>query len=140
MGADVALVVFHKDRTIAEQALLAAFKALDGLEDVLSLYRPHSQICRLNGDVFLNHPHPDLVQVLQSAINWSRLTDGAFDPAVQPLWKLHAQDGVPDPDRLQAARQLVDWRTVAVDARRVRVGPTLDKSFASFVVFGRCLW
>ena len=41
LGTDVSLVAYHEDRAIAEQALSAAFKALDDIEDVLSLYRPH---------------------------------------------------------------------------------------------------
>jgi len=120
LGTDVSLVVYHEDRTTAEQALSAAFKALNDIEDVLSLYRPQSQICRLNREGVLNQPHPDLVQVMRSAITWSRLTDGAFDPTVQPLWKLYAQGEVSD--RLQAARQLIDWRKVEVDDHRVRLG------------------
>ena len=124
LGTDVSLVVYHEDRDTAEQALSAAFKALNDIEDVLSLYRPQSQICRLNRDGVLNQPDPDLVRVLCSAITWSRLTDGAFDPTVQPLRKLYAQGEVPEADRLQAARQLVDWRKVeVVDDHRVRLGP-----------------
>jgi thiamine biosynthesis lipoprotein len=123
LGADVSLVVYHENRAIAERALSAAFKALNDIENVLSLHRPQSQICCLNRDGVLDQPHPDLVQVMRSTIAWSRLTDGAFDPTVQPLWKHYAQGGVPDPDRLQATRQLVDWRKVEVDAHLVRLGP-----------------
>ena len=123
LGTDVSLVVYHEDGAIAERAMSTAFKALDDIENVLSLYRPQSQICRLNCDGVLNQPHPDLVQVLRTAIIWSRLTDGAFDPTVQPLWELYAQGGVPDADRLQAARQLVDWGKAEVDDHRVRLGP-----------------
>lgn len=122
LGAEVSLVVYHEDPAVAERALSAAFDALNAVENVLSLYRPQSEICRLNRDGVLPHSHPDLVQVLRSAITWSRLTNGAFDPTVQPLWKLYAQGEVPDPDRLQAARQLVDWRKVEVDDHGVRLG------------------
>ena len=121
LGADVSLVVYHEDRAIAQRALSAAFKALDDIENVLSLYRSQSQICCLNRDSVLAQPHQYLVQVMRSALAWSRLTAGAFDPTVQPLWKLYAQGGVPDPARLQATRQLVDWRKVEVDAHFVRL-------------------
>ena len=123
LGAGVSLVVYHESSATAERAASAAFKALNEIEDVLSLYRPQSQICLLNRDGVLDQPHPDLVYVLRSAITWSRLTDGAFDPTVQPLWKLYGQGGVPAPDRLQASRQFVDWRKVEVDHHRVRLGP-----------------
>lgn len=122
LGADAKLVVYHESRDTAEQALSAAFQTLDDLEEVLSLYRPQSQICRLNRNGVLDRPHPDLVQVLCRAIRWSRLTDGAFDPTVQPLWKLYARGGVPDSDRLETARRFVDWRKVQVDDRCLRLG------------------
>ena len=123
LGADASLIVYHESHAAAERAVSAAFNALNDLEGVLSLYRPQSQICRLNRAGVLEQPHADLVQILRRAINWSRLTDGAFDPTVQPLWNLHAQGGVPDAGRLQAARRLVDWRKVEINDHRVRLGP-----------------
>ena len=90
LGTEVSLVVYHRDRDLAERALTAAFKALDDLENVLSLYRPNSHLCRLNHDSVLERPHPDLGKVLRSAVDWSRLTNGAFDPTVQPLWSVYA--------------------------------------------------
>lgn len=122
LGGAVSLVAFHESTVVAERAVDAAFKVLDELENVLSLYRPQSQICRLNREGVLVDPHPDLVNVLRGASRWSRLSGGAFDPTVQPLWKLHAQGGIVDPDRLQAARQLVDWQKVEVGTDLIRLG------------------
>jgi thiamine biosynthesis lipoprotein len=122
LGTEVSLVVYHPDRDVAERALTAAFKALDDLENVLSLYRPDSQLSRLDHDGVLERPHPDLVKVLRSAVDWSRLTDGAFDPTVQPLWNLYSRGGLPDSERLQAVRRFVDWKQVEVDAHCIRLG------------------
>ncbi len=123
LGADVSLIVYHENRSIAEHAVSSAFEALNEVENVFSLYRPQSQLSCLNRAGVLAQPHQDLVKLLRSALAWSRRTDGAFDPTVQPLWKLHSHGGVPDPDRLQVARQLVDWRKVEVDADLLRLGP-----------------
>jgi thiamine biosynthesis lipoprotein ApbE len=49
-GAEASLVAYHEDRDTAERAVAAAFRALDEIEDLLSLYRPHSALCRLNRD------------------------------------------------------------------------------------------
>lgn len=122
LGAEVSLVVYHADREVAERALTASFKALDDLENVLSLYRPHSQLCRLNHDGVLERPHPDLTNVLRSALDWSRLTDGAFDPTVQPLWNLYAKGGAVDSGQLQDVRRFVDWKQVEVNAQCIRLG------------------
>src|SRR5262249_51459643 len=99
------------------------FKALDELEDVLSLYRPQSQICRLNREGILKQPHPDILTVVRSALDWSRLTDGAFDPTVQPLWPLYASGKPPSSAELKIARRLVNWRQVHLDATQIRLAP-----------------
>jgi len=122
LGAEVSLVAYHPERDVAELALTASFTALDDLEDVLSLYRPDSQLCRLNRDGVLERPHPDLVTVLRRAVDWSRLTHGAFDPTVQPLWSLYANGELPDSERLQALRRFVDWTQVEVGAHGIRLG------------------
>jgi thiamine biosynthesis lipoprotein len=90
LGAEVSVLAYHKEQSVAERAVAAAFGALEEIENVLRLYRPASQICRLNREGVLHNPHKDLVTVLRSALEWSRLTGGAFDPTVQPLWNLHA--------------------------------------------------
>ena len=110
LGSKVSLTAFHEDAATARRAADASFEALDRIEDVLSLYRPGSQIRRLNDDGFLDRPHADLVTVLRAALDWSRRTDGAFDPTVQPLWTSNDL-------------RLVDWRKVEVDERRIRLGP-----------------
>ena len=56
----------------------------------MSLYRPHSQLCRLNRERVLEQPHPHLVTVLRKAAKISERTAGAFDVTVQPLWELYA--------------------------------------------------
>lgn len=123
LGAEVSLVVYHEDRTTADRGAIAAFKALDDLENVLSLYRPHSQICRLNREGSLDQAHPDLVSLLQRALEWSSLTAGAFDPTVQPLWILHQRGQPVRASELDSVRRLVDWRQVHLDGKRIRLGP-----------------
>jgi len=123
LGSAVSLTAYHKDRAVAQSAVAAAFETLDRLEDVLSLYRPHSEICRLNQTGSLDDPHPDMVNVLGSALTWSRLTGGAFDPTVQPLWRLYASGQDPDQTELASACRLIDWRKVKISSSVVRLGP-----------------
>ncbi|HUR46460.1 MAG TPA: FAD:protein FMN transferase [Candidatus Saccharimonadales bacterium] len=123
LGSEISLIAYHEDEARARRAVAAAFKALDEIEDVLSLYRPDSQLCRLNRERIIRQPHPDLVAVLRNAVEWARLTDGAFDPTVQPLWKLQASGNPFDVAGLEAARSLVDWTRVHVSAEKIRLGP-----------------
>jgi thiamine biosynthesis lipoprotein len=97
----------------AERALDAAFAELETVEQVMSLYRPESQICRLNRTGELRDPHPYLLQVLRHAEATSRRTAGAFDITVQPLWELYSttqkQGRLPSDDELAAARAKIGW-------------------------------
>jgi thiamine biosynthesis lipoprotein len=112
------LVVLHQDRAIANRAMDAALIELKRVEAVLSLYRPDSELCRLNRDGTLTHPHPYLFEVLSKAQELSGLSAGAFDVTVQPLWELYTTakraGRVPEPDELETARRKVNWRKLTV--------------------------
>lgn len=126
LGAGISLTVYHADSAVARRATDEALNALDRIEEAMSLFRPESDICRLNRDGHLDHPHPDLFQVLSQALDWSRLTDGAFDPTVQPLWDLYARShlgsAVPSSAEVATARRLVDWRRCEVRPECIRLG------------------
>jgi len=104
------------DHAAANRAIDAALEELETIEQVMSLYRPDSQVCRLNRDRVLHHPHPYLVQVLRAAEQTARSSDGAFDITVQPLWRLYAEaartKSLPCADAISAARAGIDWRGV----------------------------
>ncbi|SOD99554.1 FAD:protein FMN transferase [Caenispirillum bisanense] len=100
--------------------LLPAVQAeIARLEAIFSLYRPDSALVRLNAAGVLEAPPLELVEVLGRARALSALTDGAFDVTVQPLWALHARAADPTLADLAAARALVDWRGVSVEADRI---------------------
>ena len=125
LGTNVSLTVFHEDRQAAETALTAAFKELDRVEDLMSLYRGDSELSRLNRAGRLDNPHPDLVAVLERATTLSATTDGAFDITVQPLWEVHyrhSQAGTrPDEAEVREALSKVGWQRVQVGADRIRL-------------------
>ena len=52
------------------------------VEALLSLYRPDSQVSRLNRDGAIGGAHPHLQRVLNAGLDMSRRSDGAFDVTV----------------------------------------------------------
>ena len=64
------------------------------LEAIFSLYRPDSEISRLNRDGNLAAPSQELVELLSLSRRLFELTDGAFDPTVQRLWEFHARQSL----------------------------------------------
>lgn len=125
LGTTVRITAYHADRRVATEALDAAFERLDAVENVMSLYRPDSQICRLNREGVLNDADPALLEVLDTANRLSARTEGAFDITVQPLYEVyaaHAKAGsIPDGKALRDACSKVGWRRVRVAAPEVRL-------------------
>jgi len=92
LGAE-AQIVLTGPKDQAEAALADVVAEIDRLEDIFSLHRPGSQLSRLNAAGVLDAPSGDLRDALRASARWKRLTGGAFDPAVQPLWRHWAQGG-----------------------------------------------
>jgi thiamine biosynthesis lipoprotein len=125
LGAAVSITVLGVPEPRANRAIDAALAEIETVETVMSLYRPDSQLCRLNRNGVLDRPHPYLVEVLVAARETSRLSDGAFDVTVQPLWQLFStcrKDGrLPSESEIAAARRSVVWRGIECSADRVRL-------------------
>ncbi len=114
LGSEVSITALHHDPEIARQAVDQAFDELELVEELMSIYRPHSQLCELNRAGRLAGPHPYLLEVLRAAQALSRRTDGAFDVTVQPLWQLFAEadrEGrLPTAAEITRQRSKVDWK------------------------------
>ena len=114
LGTEIAITAFHADPKMAEKAIAGAFAAIDEVEQVMSLYRPDSQLSQLNRSGSLAHPDPRLVQVLERAAELSVQSDGAFDVTVQPLWVSYEEAALNNTLPSEAAIAAVDWRMVSV--------------------------
>ena len=101
LGAQVSIDIYHPDRAEAERLVERSVLDVRRLEQQFSLYRPDSAISALNRTGILVAPDADMVELLKVSLFFSDLTDGAFDPTVQPLWQLYADNFSserPDPD------------------------------------------
>ena len=97
--------------------------AFEEVEAAASVFREDSPIAQLNasGSVRLPPVMPvnfDLAALLRRALDMARVTDGAFDPTVNPLMRLWGfrKDGIPvkppTDEAIAAALEKVGWRNV----------------------------
>jgi thiamine biosynthesis lipoprotein len=99
LGAPAELILNHPDPALAQRLARRAAAEIARLEQIFSLYLPDSALSRLNRQGALAVPPSELVELLHSSRAVWELSDGAFDPTVQPLWLLHARHfSVPDAD------------------------------------------
>jgi thiamine biosynthesis lipoprotein len=135
MGMPVRLVLYAPDGEGASAAR-RAFRAIATLEDVMSDYRPASELRRLPATYGRCTPVSEpLFAVLGTALTVARATDGAFDPTVGTLvalWREARRTArLPSRAAIADARRRVGWRHVALDAPRrcvrlARAGMRLD--------------
>lgn len=131
-------IVLHGKNPVALRA--AGEEALDEIERVeaqLSLYRPASEVSRLNARAAREpiRVTPNLFQLLQKARQFYRETGGAFDITIGPLvrcWGFMGGTGkFPTAEALAAARALVGMNLVELNegdftVRFAREGVMLD--------------
>lgn len=121
MGVAARIVVYAPDREIAAWACSRAFQRIADLEDLMSDYRPHSELMQLcsEGHLAPVRVSDDLFFVLQRALELSRLSNGAFDITVGPfvaLWRRARQTKqLPSEEELRQVRQLVGWEKIQLD-------------------------
>ncbi|MHC4607697.1 MAG: FAD:protein FMN transferase [Planctomycetota bacterium] len=121
-GTRVSLTALHASRPKAEEAIAAAFRTLGEVADVLSIYRPDSEVSRLNRYGVLDSPHPHMVTVLRRAQEMSYRSGDAFDVTVQPLWQAFAKaGGSPSQKEIEAARAKVGWLRLDIAKSRIRL-------------------
>ncbi len=125
MGAEATILLPEMPRRRAEALIVRCVDELRRLEAEFSLYQTDSAISRLNASGLLKPPSLDFHRLLQDCGRFHRMTDGAFDPTVQPLWRLYVehftrQDGEdPAPRDIAKARALVGFGDIAVSPERI---------------------
>ena len=122
MGAEVRLTAWTAYPGQAHDGFAAVFAELDRLDSLLSVWKPGSDVLRLNAAAGERAVavSPETIELLQAAHKVSLWTDGKFDVtfgALSDVWKFdHDQDGrVPPPEAVAARLPLIDFRAVTVD-------------------------
>ena len=128
LGAWSELSLWHHDAALARRAILLVQREIARLERIFSLYRPDSEIVRLNAAGVLSRPSPELRTVIAASQRLGVLSAGAFDISVQPLWKLYeahfwSRAGVQTDIAARAhdlARALVEFRGIDCSTDAIR--------------------
>lgn len=132
MGTLVRVTVYTSDEQTAKAAFRAAFGRIRDLDDILSDYKPDSELNRIT-QTAIHRAMPvsdDLFTVLRASQELADATRGAFDITQAPvirLWREARRTGqVPDSAALQDAAKRSGFRKLHLDAhqRTVRLDLT----------------
>jgi len=130
LGAHADLRLVGLPAQEAESLIVLARAEIERLEQLFSLYRDDSALVRLNATGMLDGPSADLLELCSHVSSIHAVSDGLFDPTIQPLWSAYARgNGVIDKSALKAARAVVGWDKVEASAGRIRLRPGAALTF-----------
>ena len=100
-----------------QPALHEAREIISQMEQRFSLFQPASELVRLNRQGYLQ-PSAPFAALFDLADRAHRITEGLFDPSVQPLWQALAVGDDPT-----GAVALIGWDRLSFDRGTIRLAP-----------------
>jgi FAD:protein FMN transferase len=118
MGGEFRLTFYAPNQNQADLAARAVYNEIERLEQIMSDYRPSSEVRQLKPNIKTKISEP-LFEIITVAQQISNQTDGAFDitagPAVK-LWRnARATGRLPGPIEVKQALKHVDFRQITLD-------------------------
>ena len=132
MGTFARVVSVAADSRTAKKAIEAAFEQLHSVELLMSTYRDDSETGKINHSAAKEpvRVSKSTFEVLQKALEFSKLSDGAFDitvGALSDLWRSAAEaNSVPSDAELDEARSVVGYEKLILDGNDMSVRFAVD--------------
>ncbi|MHC4462291.1 MAG: FAD:protein FMN transferase [Planctomycetota bacterium] len=127
MGTFARVVAVVADSSTAKKCIDAALVEIQKVDELMSDYKSDSEISEANRDAAERavKVSKSTYEVLQRSVEFSKLTDGAFDVTVGPLvdlWRLAADaNSVPTDTELRQARSKVGYEKLILDANEMSI-------------------
>jgi thiamine biosynthesis lipoprotein len=127
MGTFARIVVVTRNQKRAKRCIEAGFIEFKRIEDMMSYFKPDSELSKVNREAFAKpvEVSRELFEILQTSVDYSRLSNGAFDITVGPLVDLWRKAGevneIPDEKAIEAAKSRVGCEKLILDANTMTV-------------------
>ncbi|HLS95676.1 thiamine biosynthesis lipoprotein [Sphingobacterium allocomposti] len=121
MGSLFDITVVDRDSTQALQYIDKAAAEIERIENLISEWRPHTQISEVNRCAGIRPVKVDdeVFELTRRAIHYSQLTDGAFDISIAALDKVWVFDGsmdrLPSDEAIRRSVKRVGYRHIVLD-------------------------
>ena len=119
MGTRIAVEVWNDDPAAGAAAIDAVIAEMHRIDELMSVYKPESQLSRVNRDA-AQAPvkvDPELARLVSRSLEFSEMSGGAFDITYASVGYLYdyREHKHPTEAQIQAALPAVNWRHVVVD-------------------------
>ncbi len=121
MGTFARVVVVAKNRAATENSIQEAIAQINKVDELMSDYKSDSEISQVNREAAAEPVQVGewTYEVIKKSIEFSRLTDGAFDITVGPLvdlFRVEKKTGVaPTPELIADAKSKVGYEKLILD-------------------------
>jgi len=121
MGTFANIVATAENEKIARAAVIAAIAKLHYIDKLMSDYDPESELSKVNRDGFEMPVKvcADLLYVLNKSVEYSRVSEGAFDVTIGPvvdLWHIAGEQGSePTAEQIATAKSKVGYEKLIID-------------------------
>ena len=124
MGTFARTIAVAKDKKTAIKANKAAFDTLVAIDNMMSDYKPDSELSKLNKNAY-KHPvkvSDELFEVISKSLQYSKLSNGAFDITIGPvvdLWKQADKNKQkPTKTQIEAAKSKVGYQKLIINREK----------------------
>lgn len=120
MGTLVTVTAVASDKQVGDRAVQVAFDEIKRLEQLLSTWRPDSELSRVNAEAG-HQPvqvSRETLELVVRSIEMAQLTNGGFNIAVGPameVWSFTERQHIPEKEQLERLKRLVDWTNILID-------------------------
>jgi thiamine biosynthesis lipoprotein len=119
MGTAIAVELWYEDETRGRALTQAVIDEMHRIDDQMSTYKPGSELSRINAraaDAAVS-VSPELLALIQRALDFSRVTDGAFDITYASAGQYYDyRRGLrPSAEQLAQALPEIDYHHVRID-------------------------
>ncbi|MCP4681829.1 MAG: FAD:protein FMN transferase [Desulfobacterales bacterium] len=145
MGTFVSMTLIHPSRDEAQEAMGRAFEEIERLIGLMSRFDDSSAVAQLNKEGLQKDLPPEVINVVSTALDYYRISQGTFDISVKPVVDLFRTDSgkenmiFPRGNDLSQALKLVGSDKIQVSGRTIGfkvpgMGITLDGIAKGYIV------
>jgi thiamine biosynthesis lipoprotein len=122
MGTSFTVVEYGSDSTYLQEVAAQVFQEIDDLDGQMSNYKPQSELSSINREAARRAVivEPALFRLIQTSLEYSRASGGAFDITVGPLMKswgfFRGQGRLPSKSELTQVLKRIGYQHIHLDA------------------------
>jgi thiamine biosynthesis lipoprotein len=125
MGTAIAVELWYEDEARGRALTQAVMDEMQRIDDLMSTYKPESELSRINARAAIEAVpvNAELLALIQQALDFSRLTNGAFDITYASAGQYYdyRKGTQPSAEQLALALPAIDYRHVRIDPQTATI-------------------